>query len=60
MASGSGTQRRSSKKPVSARDKAMSKKHLRESIKFNESHAKEHMTAARQDRAKLRKGTGRG
>jgi hypothetical protein len=59
MASGSGTRRRSPKKPVTAKDKALSKKHLRESIAFNEAHAREHLAAAKTDRAQLRRGAGR-
>jgi len=45
--------RRSPVKPVTPANKAMSRKHLRESVAFNESHAAEHKKAAAQDRKKL-------
>lgn len=56
---GSTYGRRSSAKPVTAKDKAMTKRHLRESIAFNEKHAAEHKKAASEDRKLLRKRGGK-
>ena len=50
-----GTTRRNPAKPVTARDKAMSKRHLRESIRYNEAHARDHMKAAQADKKLLKK-----
>lgn len=45
--------KRSEAKPVTPANKAMSKRHLQDSIRFNESHAADHKKAAAQDRKKL-------
>lgn len=38
----------SSVKPKSEADRKLSKKHLKESIKFNKAHAKDHLKAAKE------------
>lgn len=55
--------RRAEAKPVTAKNVALSKKHLKESISMNKSHASEHQKAIREDQAKLKQlssGTGYG
>ena len=49
--------------PVTAANKAISARHLRESVKFDEAHAREHQKAAAQAKkklAQLKNGTGYG
>jgi hypothetical protein len=50
---GETSQRRSNVKPATAKDKALAMKHLKESIRYNKSHAADHMKAAKQDQAKV-------
>jgi len=55
--------RRAEAPPVTPKNVALSKKHLRESIKMNQAHAKEHQKAIAEDQrklAELSKGTGYG
>lgn len=40
---------RSTTKPVTAADAKLSYKHLKESVKFNKDHAKEHLKQAKED-----------
>lgn len=61
MATTSG--RRSEKPPVTPKNVALSKKHLKESISMNRAHATEHNKAIKEDSAKLKQlstGTGYG
>lgn len=43
-------------KPVTASDRAMSKKHLKASIKFNMAHAEDHEKAAKKYEKLLKRG----
>lgn len=46
---------RSKTPPVTARNKRLSEKHLKDSIKFNKDHAKEHLKQMKEDRKQLKK-----
>jgi hypothetical protein len=46
-------QQRSKVPPATAQDKALSQRHLKQSIRYNESHAREHTSLAKADRKKL-------
>jgi len=55
--------KRAEAKPVTAKNVAMSRKHLRESVAMNTAHRNEHDKAIKEDKAKLRQlsnGTGYG
>jgi hypothetical protein len=45
--------RRSPAKPATAKDKALGIKHLKDSVRYNKSHASDHLKAAKEDQAKL-------
>lgn len=42
-------------KPTTPKDKALSKRHLKESVKFNKAHAKDHEKAAKEAARELKK-----
>lgn len=46
---------RSETKPVTSEDKKLSKKHLKDSIRFNKDHAQEHLKLMKKDEKLLRK-----